>query len=311
MGLINLATIHLMTAQPHTVLLYYKYVPLTDPNAVRQWQYDLCAELDINGRILVAEEGINGTVAGTPEAIEEYKRRTESREEFSDLEWKESEADEQVFPRLSVKEREEVVTLGLKSERYNPDKNDVALDNKAHYIEPEELLRLYEEDEDFVILDARNEYEAKVGKFKDALVPPIDNFREFPRFAAEQLQEYKDKTVVTYCTGGIRCEKASAYLREQGFENVRQLHGGVHRYAEHTGGKYFEGRLFVFDKRLLMDVNDVNPSVISDCKHCGTAVARYIDCANERCNALFVCCAVCEQRQYATCSSSCRSLVSR
>ena len=286
----------------HNVLLYYKYVPLDDPDEVRQWQYDLCAELDIKGRILVATEGINGTVAGRPEAVEEYKRRTESRDEFSGMEWKESAAEEQVFPRVSVKVREEVVTLGLKSERYNPDKKDVALDNKAHYIEPEELLKLYENDEDFVILDARNEYEAEVGKFKNALIPPIDNFREFPEFAEKHLQDYKDKEIVTYCTGGIRCEKASAYLREQGFKKVRQLHGGVHRYSEETGGKYWEGELFVFDKRLLMPVNHVNPTVISECEHCGTAVARYIDCSNKQCNALFVCCEMCDKITDARCS---------
>jgi UPF0176 protein len=192
------------------------------------------------------------------------------------------------------------VTLGEKKAG-----KDVSLENKAHYIEPEELLELYEKNEDFVILDARNLYEAEIGKFKNALIPPIDNFREFPKFA-ENLEEYKDKNVVTYCTGGIRCEKASAYLREQGFAKVRQLHGGIHEYGVKAGGKYFEGEMFVFDKRLHVPVNSVNPTTISQCKHCSSAVTKLVDCAIESCPELFVCCEKCQEKYQSTCSNTCQ-----
>jgi UPF0176 protein len=285
--------------EPHRVLLYYKYVPLEQPEQVRDWQKKLCKELDLKGRILVSSEGLNGTVAGLPENTEKYKKATAEHPAFSDMEWKESDAEEQVFPRLRVVAREEIVTLGLKKKAM-----DVSLENKAHYIEPEELLRLYDQNEDFLILDARNEYEAKIGTFKNALVPPINTFREFPEFA-KTIEDYKDKPIVTFCTGGVRCEKASAYLREQGFKNVRQLHGGIHVYAEKTGGKYFEGELFVFDKRLHMSVNKVNPSVIAKCQYCQQPVTRYVDCAEKNCGVLFNCCQGCETKHHGCCSEGC------
>jgi UPF0176 protein len=285
--------------EPHRVLLYYKYVPLEQPEQVRDWQKKLCKELDLKGRILVSSEGLNGTVAGLPENTEKYKKATAEHPAFSDMEWKESDAEEQVFPRLRVVAREEIVTLGLKKKAM-----DVSLENKAHYIGPEELLRLYDQNEDFLILDARNEYEAKIGTFKNALVPPINTFREFPEFV-KTIEDYKDKPIVTFCTGGVRCEKASAYLREQGFKNVRQLHGGIHVYAEKTGGKYFEGELFVFDKRLHMSVNKVNPSVIAKCQYCQQPVTRYVDCAEKNCGVLFNCCQGCETKHHGCCSEGC------
>lgn len=286
-------------SQTHTILLYYKYVPLEQPEQIKDWQKKMCTELNIKGRILISSEGFNGTVAGLPESIEKYKQATQEHPAFSDIEWKESQADEQVFPRLRVVVREEIVTLGLKKQAC-----DVSLSNKAHYIEPEELLSLYEQEEDFLILDARNAYEAEIGTFKNAIVPPIDAFREFPEFT-KTITDYKDKPVVTFCTGGVRCEKASAYLREQGFKNVRQLHGGVHVYAEKTGGKYFEGELFVFDKRLHMSVNKVNPNIISECVFCQEKIARYIDCAEKSCGELFICCENCEKQNKGRCSAHC------
>lgn len=283
----------------YKVLLYYKYTQIGDPEAIRQAQSLLGQNLNLKGRILIADEGINGTLAGLPDDVDTYIKKTTQIKGFEDIEWKVSWADEQIFPRLRVVVRPEIVTLGLRKQEI-----DVSLGNKAYYIEPEELLKLYEDEEDFVILDARNEYEAKIGKFKDALIPPIDNFRDFPEFVSENLENYKDKPVVTYCTGGIRCEKASAYLREQGFKDVRQLHGGVHVYAEKTGGKHFEGELFVFDKRLHMSVNEVNPTVITHCEHCQTPLARYIDCAKrDRCRGLFICCETCETKHNSICSN--------
>lgn len=288
----------------YTVLLYYKYIPLANPKQLVTRQRQLCSELNLKGRILISDEGINGTLAGVPESVQAYQAATAAIPEFADIEWKTSTAEEQVFPKLKVKYRSEIVTLGVKKTG-----TDVSLSNKAHYIEPEELLALYESEEDFMILDARNAYEAEVGKFKNALVPPIDAFREFPEFVRQNLQEYKKKPVVTYCTGGVRCEKASAYLREQGFEDVRQLHGGVHVYSEKTGGKHFEGELFVFDKRLHMPVNQVNPSVISHCQYCDVACTRLVDCAEHACGELFVCCESCQTARASACSPACQSKI--
>lgn len=255
--------------------------------------------MGITGRILLSHEGINGTVAGETQNIDQYIHETERNELFNDIEWKVSWSDSEVFPKLKVVVRDEIVTLGLK--KFG---TDVTLSNKAHYIEPEELLSLYEQDQEFLILDARNKYEADVGKFKNAVIPPIDNFREFPQFAKE-IEAYKDKEIVTYCTGGVRCEKASAYLREQGFKKVRQLHGGVHVYAEKTGGKYFEGELFVFDNRLHVGVNQVDPSIISKCCYCQEKITRYVDCAEPSCDGLFICCQNCEEEHKGACSKNC------
>lgn len=286
-------------SQKYKVLLYYKYVNLDDPQEVLTWQKELTNTLNLKGRILVADEGINGTLAGLENDADEYITQTMARPEFADMEWKVSYSDNQIFPKMKVKYRPEIVTLGIKKTG-----KDVSLDNKAFYIEPEELLNLYEKDEDFLILDARNFYEAKIGKFKNAITPPIDSFRKFPAFA-KTIEKYKDRNIVTYCTGGIRCEKASAYLRENGFKKVRQLHGGIQTYGEKTGGKHFEGEMFIFDERLHIPVNTVNPTDIAQCKHCQQKVSRYIDCSVIGCPSLFICCDNCDEEHQGTCSDEC------
>ena len=278
------------------ILLYYKYVPIAHPKKLRNEQFNVCTRLGIKGRIIIATEGINGTIAGDSQAIDTYIEQTKSLPEFTDIEWKISFSEEQVFPKLKVRVRDEIVTLGIKKTGV-----DVSLSNKAHYIEPKELASLYENNQDFVILDARNAYEAKIGKFKDAIIPPIRNFREFPQFVNSKLSKYKNKPVITYCTGGVRCEKASAYLREQGFTNVKQLHGGVHVYAQEAQGKYFEGELFVFDKRLQTQINTVNPTIIAQCEHCNTPITRLIDCCDASCDSLLNCCASCEEMNGGGC----------
>jgi len=287
-------------SKKYKILLYYKYIKIDDPAQLRVEQKELCQRLNLKGRVLIADEGINGTLAGEEAAVNEYQAVTESNPYFSDIEWKISAADEQVFPKLRVVLRDEIVTLGAKKQ--GP---DVALENKAYYIEPEELLTLLESNEELILIDARNDYEVEVGKFKNALIPPIRNFREFPGFV-NSLPISKDAQVVTYCTGGIRCEKASAYLREQGFSNVRQLHGGIHDYGVKAGGKYFEGEMFVFDKRLHVPVNQINPSVTAHCVHCELAITRYIDCPVLTCDSLFSCCEPCEKAQLGACSTDCQ-----
>ena len=291
-------------SQKFKVLLYYKYVKLDNPEQIKNDQKALCARLNINGRILISEEGINGTAAGLPEAIDEYIAETTKMPEFADIEWKISWADEQVFPRLRVAVRDEIVTLGIKRKG-----KDVSIENRADYIEPQELAKKYDSGEDFIIIDARNFYEADIGKFKNALVPPIQNFRDFPEYVEKNLANFKDKEVITYCTGGIRCEKASAYLKEVGFKKVKQLHGGVHVYGEKAGGKHFEGELFVFDKRLNVPVNTVDPKIITKCTYCETPIARYADCEGQGCNVLFICCENCQIEHKSTCCEKCEATV--
>lgn len=270
-----------------------------------QKQRELCEKHNLKGRIIISSEGINGTVAGSPSNIGTYILETEKIKALSSIEWKISYSNEQVFPKLKISLREEIVTLGLKKIG-----KGIPISKKANYIEPQELYSLYENNEDFVIIDARNSYEAKIGRFKNAVIAPINNFREFPKFA-KKLGKYKEKEVITYCTGGIRCEKASAYLRQNGFKKVRQLHGGIHEYAKKTGGKYFEGEMFVFDKRLHIPVNTIDPTILTNCIYCQVPITRYTDCANLNCHSLFICCKTCESKNLSTCSAKCLNSLTR
>jgi UPF0176 protein len=281
------------------VLLYYKYTDIKQPEKLRLEQYNLCSKLNIKGRILISNEGINGTCAGEVEEIEQYILETEK--ELGRIEWKISYSENQVFPKIRVVVRDEIVTLGLKRRE-----EDVDINAKANYIEPEELKELLEKDEELYIIDARNDYETEIGKFKKTIDLPIKNFRDFPE-AVKKIDNLKDKKVVTICTGGVRCEKASAYLRENGFTNVRQLHGGIVTYAEKTGGKDFLGTCYVFDQRIHVEVNKVNPEIISQCIHCKTSVARYINCCNAKCNKQIICCEACEVKFEQACSEECQS----
>lgn len=285
----------------YTILLYYKYAHVANPQQLRKAQFKLCKKLEIRGRILISDQGLNGTISGSDAAIKKYMAETTKYPGFEDIEWKISKGPKDAFPRLRVVVRDEIVTLGLKKQSA-----DVHLENKAPYIEPQELLNLYEDQEDFIIIDARNKYEAEVGTFRNAIVPDIKTFKEFPEYAKKHFAQFKNKQVVTFCTGGIRCEKASAFLKENGFKNVRQLHGGIHRYSDETGGKNFDGKMYVFDNRRQVDVNNVNPTVISLCKHCGEQVARYSDCVNDDCNLHYICCQTCEDKMHGACSETCK-----
>jgi UPF0176 protein len=289
-------------------LLYYKYSNILDPVKFRNEQYNLCKKLGLKGRILIAEEGINGTVCGEDQTCDEYKHYVSSLNGFEDIEWKEDEVSEQIFPKLKVLVREEIVTLGLKNKS-----EDVKIENKADYIEPEELLQMYENSEDFVIVDARNAYEGRIGKFKNAIVPNIKAFKELPEYIKndEKFQKIKHKQIITYCTGGIRCEKFSALLKKSGFTNVKQLHGGIHNYSKKVGGKYFDGQMYVFDSRVNVEVNKINPVDIAECKYCGTKVSRFVNCRNTQCNEQFICCVECDETYSSSCCKECEESISK
>jgi UPF0176 protein len=278
------------------VLLYYKYVRIDDPERVRKEHFLLCERLDLKGRVLIAEEGINGTVCGDDSNIEEYKDIFTSDARFADIAFKESSSDNQVFPKLRVVVRDEIVTLG---------NSDVSADTAAEYITPDELNALLHSGEEFYLVDARNNYESAVGKFKGAITPDINNFRDFPE-AIKELESLKKKKIVTYCTGGVRCEKASALMKNEGFENVYQLHGGIVTYGNSYPDDGYEGKCYVFDKRITVDINTPdNEVVISECIHCGQKSTRYINCSNVLCNKQIICCEVCDAQFQGGCSAEC------
>lgn len=276
------------------ILLFYQYVPIKDPKAFRSEHLDLCNQIGLRGRILVAEEGINGSVSGTKEQTTQYKSALRNDARFANIAFKEDKGIAHPFKKMMIKVKKEIVNFGA----------SVDLNNTGKHLTPKEFLELYEKDEDVVIVDARNEYEARVGKFKNAITLPIKTFREFPEKALELLGDKKEKKVVMYCTGGIRCEKASAYLKENGFKDVSQLNGGILRFGKEFPDTVWEGTCFVFDKRLTSGINS-EEKPITACEICTEPCDLYKNCANVSCDRYCVVCIPCEQAYGGCCSKEC------
>lgn len=259
------------------VILFYKYVPIDDPAAFTQAQRQLCLALGLKGRVLIASEGINGTLAGPRAAVEEYVAALRGDERFADIEMKVSAGDAQTFPKLVVKVRPEIVTLAAGI----PLTAD--LDN---HLSPAEWKRTLEEEPDVVVVDVRNRYESEAGKFANAIACDIEHFRELPDYV-DRLAELKDRKVLMYCTGGIRCEKASALFRSKGFKNVYQLHGGIVTYQEQFGNEHWLGECFVFDQRMTVRVDQALVP-IGRCAHTGRTTNRFVNCLHDPCHVLFL-----------------------
>lgn len=269
------------------ILLYYKYIHITDPEALRKAQKELCERLNLKGRIIVAEEGINGTVGGTKEATEEYIQEMVKDSRFSDIHWKRSAGPEDTFPRLSVKVRPEIVTTKITDVPLDPEKN------RAPHISAEELHEWYKQGKNFKVVDMRNTYEIGIGTFKDSFDPETMNFRDLPQ-SLERLSIHKDDVIVPVCTGGVRCEKGALYLKEKGFDNVYALDGGIVTYMEKYPGQDFLGTLYVFDKRKKMDFcKPGERDVIGKCSICNNTTERVENCADDECHLQFICCDDC------------------
>lgn len=281
----------------YSILLYYCYTPIEDVEKFREEHHLLCLELNLLGRIIIAHEGLNGTVSGLVEDCEKYIEIVKSDPRFADIDFKVDYSDTQGFTKLHVRSKSEIVHSDL--HHINP------RERTGIHLDPEEFRKM-KNDPDVVILDVRSNYEHKLGKFKNAVTLDIENFRDFPD-KINEIEQYKDKKILTYCTGGIKCEKASAYLLEQGFENVYQLHGGIIKYGLEAGGEDFEGKCYVFDNRIAVDVNTVNPVVISNCFVCGTHSDRMVNCANPECNNHVPICEKCGWEMAGACSAECKS----
>jgi UPF0176 protein len=282
----------------YQILLYYKYTPIADPELFRREQWDLCQRLHLKGRIIVGKEGLNGTVEGTLEATEEYVKTLRADHRFADIHMKRSAGTGKAFPKLSVKVRAEIVSGHLFADDVNP--REVT----GKYLQPEELHAWIKDGKEFYIVDMRNDYEHKVGHFAGSILPPLENFRDLPK-TLPILKHLKDKTILTVCTGGVRCEKASGFLVKHGFKDVYQLAGGIVSYMEKYPGEDFKGSLYVFDGRVTMAFGE--HEVIGKCERCGKASERYVNCANLRCHKHFICCESCAvTNEVATCSLWCR-----
>lgn len=269
----------------YVVILFYKFVPLEDPEGFRDAQCTLVKELGMKGRMLIAKEGINGTFEGIRESVEAYKSALRANPLFADLVFKESAGTGEAFTKVEIKVRPEVVTLG--SGVFDI-KNETAYEMPA-----EELEALYQSGEDFVVLDLRNDYEIAVGAFEKTVHPNLRNFRELPE-KIESIAHLKDKKVVAVCTGGIRCEKATCLLKKEGFKDVSQLKDGIHTYMQKFPARNFKGSLFVFDNRLTTPVVDApEREVIGQCFFCGAKCEDFYSDDSTRPSAKVICCSSC------------------
>ena len=274
------------------VLLYYKFTPLADPEAVRLWQKALCESLNLRGRILLSQHGLNGTVGGEMADLKAYAKETKSYPAFKDIVFKWSEGRREDFPRLSIKVRDEIVSFGVADELQVDETGVVGGGTHLKPTEVNELVNRY--GDDVVFFDGRNAYEAAVGRFKNAVVPDTRTSKDFVRELESGKYDYiKDKKVVTYCTGGIRCEILSSMMKKRGFEDVYQLDGGIVKYGEkYADDGLWEGSLYVFDRRMGVKFSEKSKD-IGHCIHCQSATSNYENCALPSCNELVLICESC------------------
>ena len=282
------------------ILLYYAFTPLADPDAVRLWQRDLAASLGLRGRILISKDGLNGTLGGELGAMKRYVRKTRAYPAFKhiDFMWSEGSGLDETgasldFPKLVVKVRDEIVSFGAPGELRVDDSGVVG---GGIRLTPDALHDLVAaRGDDVVFFDGRNALEAAIGRFRDAVVPDVETTRDFVELLdSGEYDELKGRPVVTYCTGGIRCEVLSSLMSSRGFGEVYQLDGGVVRYGERFGdGGLWEGSLYVFDGRGSIDFSD-GAAVIGRCTGCGAPTSRTANCPDASCRAQFVVCQSCD-----------------
>ena len=286
--------------KPYRILLYYKFVDIEDPEQFAADHLEFCNSLGLKGRILVAKEGINGTVSGPVEATDAYMAAMKRDPRFADTMFKIDESDGHVFKKMHVRHRPELVTF-----RFEEDTNPNELTGK--YLSPKEFYEALL-DEDVVVIDGRNDYEYDLGHFRGAIRPDVKSSKEFPEWIRKNLSHLKDKKIITYCTGGIRCEKLTGFLINEGFQDVSQLHGGIATYGKdpEVQGRLWDGRMYVFDDRISVRVNQTDEDVvITNCIHCGKESARYVNCANPFCHKQHICCEECEPAHRRSCTPEC------
>ena len=276
------------------VILYYAFTPFSDPAVIKLWQKYLCQPLNLKGRIIISPQGINGTLGGDINDLKKYTRQTRSYEGLAKMKFKWSDGTGNDFPKLSVKVRPELVAFGNPNE-IKVDKNGVI--GGGMHLKPFEVDELVAKRGDEVtFFDGRNSFEAQVGRFKNAVVPDTATTRDFvSEIESGKYDHLKDKPIVTYCTGGIRCEVLSAVMKTRGFKEVYQIDGGIVTYGKEIGDDgLWEGALHTFDNRMSLKFSERSKS-IGQCKDCSGPATRFYDCPKVPCNALNLLCAKCAQ----------------
>jgi len=283
------------------IIIFYKYIAISDVEGIKRWQEKLCKDLQLKGRMILAAEGINATLAGKKRLLDKYIQLMNQHYLFSGIDYKFSDGSGNHFPRLSIKIKQEIVRLGISPSALSAQDAGVHLTPKQAH----ELLQ--NKPDDLIVLDARNQCEWDIGHFKDAINPGITYFREFPEYIEKNLETFKNKQVLMYCTAGVRCERATAYLKQKNVAlAVYQLYGGIHRYIEQYPNGFFRGKNYVFDGRISVTSNT---DVLTNCFICKTPCNDYTNCDNTRCNRHYISCEPCKTTFHNFCSQSCIEIV--
>lgn len=290
-------------AEPRKTISFYKYFPINEPSVFRDELFKALADLKVFGRIYVATEGINAQVSVPHSKFESFKSYLNSIPPLTGVRLNIAVDDDgRSFWVLKIKVREKIVADGINDATFS-------MENKGRYVNADQFNQLTT-DPDTIVVDMRNHYEYEVGHFEKAIEVPSDTFREQLPMAADMLKEAKNKNIIMYCTGGIRCEKASAFMLHKGFSNVFHLEGGIINYAnevtEQGMQNKFRGKNFVFDNRLGERITD---EIIATCHQCGTPADTHVNCANEGCHLLFIQCDNCKQKFEGCCSNECLDFI--
>ncbi len=292
-----------MNSKDYQVLLYYLFTPIDQPESFAKDHKELLISLNLKGRVIVAKEGINGTVSGLAKETQIYMKTMKEDSRFKDMVFKIHIEDKNAFRKLYCKVRDSIITLNQ-----DDDVDPTLL--VGEYLKPKAWHEMLQK-EDVIILDGRNGYEYDLGHFRGAIRPDITNFKEFPQWIEENLSGEKEKTVIAYCTGGIRCEKLTGVLLNKGFKNVYHLEGGIVTYGqdEEVKGDLWDGKCYVFDDRISVPINQVEEKIVSLCIHCKKLTSRYINCTNDDCHLQHLCCEECEIEQEGFCGHECRNYI--
>jgi len=286
----------------YLVLAYYHFLKppaaLADPMRLVKTHHQFLKDKDAKGRIYVNEVGINGQMSIHEKDAESYIEWLRQHEAFQEMEFKVHVAEEHAFAKMTVKYRKQLAALDL----------EVDLTQTGEHLPAHRWKEMLEQrDDETIVIDVRNDYEWKVGRFEGAILPELEKFRDFGDYIEhlKKLYDAKKTKVMMYCTGGIRCELYSALMKQKGFDQVYQLQGGVIKYGLQEGVKYWKGKLFVFDDRMVVPISKDETETISQCAHCGSPSDTYYNCANMDCNALFISCVVCAEALKGCCCSKC------
>ena len=281
------------------VLAYYHFTPISDPDQLIAAHKAFFKDRHMTCRIYISEQGINGQTSGIQEDAEAYMRWLHTQPLFENMPFKIHIHHENVFPKQCIKYRKQLVALD----------EEIDLEQSGTHLSPKEWKEMLEKEEEHLLIDVRNEYEWKVGRFEGAECPPCETFREFKEYAHGLKNQVKSKEtpVLMYCTGGIRCELYSALLRKEGFKKVYQLSGGIINYGLKEGTDHWLGKLFVFDDRLTVPIAQEPAPVIGQCHHCQSPSENYYNCANMECNNLYLCCFECAKQTVGCCCTACQA----